>query len=149
MQLPSGIGFGAGSGVAALLAFLLYNFILYLAFFPYYSYLIIFPQKGQYFQSAPLYLIFSSQEVLRPAFSYSQALWRINRCFANHAVLEHIFQVDQITVVHVLCKVVSIMKLKKPLFMRGHNIRRQKESLGNIFAYFSCHIVALHTVTIV
>ena len=41
------------------------------------------------------------------------------------AVLEHIFQVDQVAVVHVLCEVVGIVEVDQPLLVSLYDVGRQ------------------------
>ena len=45
-----------------------------------------------------------------------------------------------------LCKVIRIMKMDDSLLMCLHNIRREKESSGNILTHLACHVISLHTV---
>ncbi len=62
------------------------------------------------------------------------------------AVLEHIFQVDQVAVVHVLCEVVGIVEVDQTLLMRLDDLRVQQQAGGQVFGDLAGHIVALHTV---
>ena len=48
----------------------------------------------------------------------------------NRTVLEHIFQIDQIAVVHVLCEIVGVVEVDDTLFMRFDNIFGQQNTLG-------------------
>ena len=50
----------------------------------------------------------------------------------NGAVLQHIFQVHQITVVHVLGKVVGIVEVNQTLLMRLYDLRVQQQAGGEI-----------------
>ena len=45
-----------------------------------------------------------------------------------------------------LCKIICVMEMYKPLLMRIYNIWREKESLCNILAYLASHIISLNTV---
>ena len=66
---------------------------------------------------------------------------------ADHgAVLEHVLQVDQITVVHVLRIIIGIMEMNDSFFIGLHNILREQHPLGQIPADLSCHIISLDTV---
>ena len=66
---------------------------------------------------------------------------------ADHcAVLEHVFQIDQIAVVHMLGVIIGIVEMDDPLPVRLYNIFRQQHSLCQVLADFSCHIVPLYTV---
>ena len=50
----------------------------------------------------------------------------VDPCPADHrSVLQHVLQIDQITVVHMLRKIIRIMEMDDPLFVRLHNITRQ------------------------
>ena len=69
-----------------------------------------------------------------------------HRAADNGAVLKHIFQIYKITVVHMLRKVIGVMEMNQPVFMRLHNILRQKDSLGQVFGNFTRHVIALYAV---
>ncbi len=76
-----------------------------------------------------------------------KALGRIDHRLTDHrAVLQHILQVDQTAVVHMLGKIIRIMKMDDPFLMSLHDIRRQQETLRDILAHFARHIIALHAV---
>ena len=62
------------------------------------------------------------------------------------AVLQHVLQVDQITVVHMLGKIIRVMEMDEALLMGVYNIRREQEALGDILADFSSHVIPLYTV---
>ena len=64
----------------------------------------------------------------------------------DRSVLEHIFQIDKITVMHMLRIIIRIMKMDDTLFIRFDNIFRQKHSLRQVTADLSCHIISLHAV---
>ena len=64
----------------------------------------------------------------------------------NGAVLEHVLQIDQVTVMHVLGKVVHIVKVDQPLLMGLHDILREQDSARDILGDLARHIVALHAV---
>ena len=64
----------------------------------------------------------------------------------NSTVLQHIFKVYKIAVVHVLSKIIRVVEVNYTLLVRLNNIRRQKYTLGYILAYLACHIVALNAV---
>ena len=61
----------------------------------------------------------------------------------DRAVLQHILQVHQITVVHVLGVVVHVMEVDEPLFMGLHDVLRQQQALGQIPGNLARHVVAL------
>ena len=76
-----------------------------------------------------------------------KALWRLNHSLTdNRSVLQHILQIHKTAIMHMLCKIISIMKMNNPFFMRFHNIRSQKKTLRNILADLSCHVISLNTV---
>jgi hypothetical protein len=51
----------------------------------------------------------------------------------DRSVLKHIFQIDQAAVVHVLGKIVRIMEMDDPFFVRFHDVCRKQETLRNVF----------------
>ena len=61
----------------------------------------------------------------------------------DRAVLQHILQIDQIAVVHVLGIIIRIMEMDDALLMGLNDIRRQQKPAGNILAHLAGHIVAL------
>ena len=64
----------------------------------------------------------------------------------NRAILQHIFQVHQVAVMHVLGKIIGVMEVDDALLMGLHNILGQQNALGDILADLASHIVALHRV---
>ena len=64
----------------------------------------------------------------------------------DSAILEHIFQIDQTAVMHMLGKIVCVMEMDDPFLMSFHDIRRQQKTFRDILADFSCHIIALYAV---
>ena len=67
-----------------------------------------------------------------------------DQCSGDHCpVQEHVFQIDQIAVMHVLRIVVHIMEVDDPFLMSLYDISRQKQAFGQIFRDFSGHIVPL------
>ena len=76
-----------------------------------------------------------------------EAVWFFDHCLTDDSsVLKHIFQIDQITVVLFLCKIIWIMEMNDSLFMCFYNLFRKKYTLGKVFTYFSCHIISLRGV---
>ena len=61
----------------------------------------------------------------------------------NGPVLQHVLQVHQVAVVHMLRKVVAVMEVDDPLIMGLHNIRGQQNTVGDITGNLTGHIVAL------
>ena len=73
-----------------------------------------------------------------------EAVWLLDQGLADHrAVLQHILQVDKITVVLSLGKIIGIVEMDDPLFMGPHDLLREKDSSGQVLAHFSCHVVPL------
>ncbi len=69
-----------------------------------------------------------------------------HRAADNRAILQHILQIDQITVVHMLGKVVCIMEVNKAGFVGIHNLLGQQNTAGDILADLAGHIIALYAV---
>lgn len=61
-------------------------------------------------------------------------------------ILEHIFQVHQTAVVHMLRIVIAVMKLDQPFFMRLHDIRRKQKSSCKILTDLTSHVITLNAV---
>ncbi len=72
--------------------------------------------------------------------------------FLNHglgndsAVLQHVFQIHQAAVVHVLGKIVGIVKVDDALFVGFHDILGKQEAAGDVLGHLAGHIVTLHAV---
>ena len=62
------------------------------------------------------------------------------------AVLQHILQVDQIAVVHVLRKVVGIVEVNQALIVCLDDLRVQQQAGGQVFGDLTSHIVTLDAV---
>ena len=62
------------------------------------------------------------------------------------AVLQHVFQVDQVAVVHVLGKVVRIVEMDQALLMGFDDLRVQQQAGGQVLGDLTGHVVALDTV---
>ena len=62
------------------------------------------------------------------------------------AVLQHVLQIHQIAVVHVLGKVVGIVEVDQTLLMGLDDLRVQQQTGGEIFGDLTGHIVALYAV---
>ena len=60
------------------------------------------------------------------------------------AVLQHIVQIHQVAVVHMLGKVVGVMEMDNALIVRIHDLLGQQNAVGNILGHLTCHIVTLH-----
>ena len=76
-----------------------------------------------------------------------KALWTLNHGLGNNCtVLQHIFQIDQTAVMHMLCIIICIMEVNDAFFMSFHNIRRKKEPFCDVLADLASHIVTLYRV---
>ena len=59
------------------------------------------------------------------------------------AVLQHILQVHQIAVVHVLGVIISVMEVDDALPVGFHDLLRQEDTLRDVAAYLAGHVVPL------
>ena len=59
------------------------------------------------------------------------------------AVLQHVLQVDEVTVVLLLGEVVGIVEMNDALLVGLHDVLRQQQTLGEIPGYLAGHIVTL------
>ena len=62
------------------------------------------------------------------------------------AVLQHVLQVDQVAVVHVLREVVGVVEVDDALVVGFHHVGRQEQAHGDVLGDLACHVVALHGV---
>ena len=62
------------------------------------------------------------------------------------AVLQHVLQIDQIAVVHMLGEIVCIMEMDDAGFVRLDDVLRQQNTAGDVLGNLACHVVALHGV---
>ena len=62
------------------------------------------------------------------------------------AVLQHVLQIDQITVVHVLSKIIGVVEVDQTLLMGLDDLRIQQQTCGQILGDLTGHIVTLHAV---
>ena len=62
------------------------------------------------------------------------------------AVLQHVVQIDQVAVVHVLGVVVGIVEVDDAFLMGLDDLRGQQHTHGQVLADFAGHVVALHAV---
>ena len=58
-------------------------------------------------------------------------------------VLEHVFQIDQIAVMHMLSEVVRIVEVDDALLVSLHNIGRKKQTLCDVPRNLTGHVVSL------
>lgn len=59
------------------------------------------------------------------------------------AVLQHVFQIDEVAVVFPLGEIVGVVEMDDAFFMGLHDFFRQQQSLGEILGYFAGHVVTL------
>ena len=59
------------------------------------------------------------------------------------AVLQHVFQVDEVAVVFPLGEIVGVVEMDDAFFMGLHDFLRQQQSLGEILGHFAGHVVTL------
>ena len=59
------------------------------------------------------------------------------------AVLEHVLQVHQVAVVHVLGKIVAVVEVDDAVPVGLHNVLREEHPLGDVPGDLPCHVVAL------
>ena len=62
------------------------------------------------------------------------------------AVLEHVVQIDQVAVVHVLCEVVGIVEVDQAFLVCLDNVRGQQQAGGQVLGDLTGHVVALDAV---
>ena len=62
------------------------------------------------------------------------------------AVLQHVLEVHEIAVVHVLGEIVRIMEVDEALVVRLHHVLRQQHALGEVLGHLARHVIALHGV---
>ena len=64
----------------------------------------------------------------------------------NRAVLQHVFEIDEVAVMHVLSKIIGVVEVNDTCFVRGDDVFRQQNTLGYVLADFARHIVSLNAV---
>ena len=66
-----------------------------------------------------------------------------HRLTDHRTVLQHIFQIDQVTVVLFLRKIIGVVEVDDPRLMRLHDLLGKQYPLRKVFADFSRHIISL------
>ena len=61
----------------------------------------------------------------------------------NSAVLEHIVQIHQVAIVHMLGIVIGVMEMDDARLMGRHDLPGQQNAAGDILGHLACHIVPL------
>ena len=64
----------------------------------------------------------------------------------DRAVLQHVLEVHEIAVVHVLRIIVHVVKVDEAVLVRLHHVLRQEESRRDVLRHLARHVVALHRV---
>lgn len=59
------------------------------------------------------------------------------------AILQHILKINNVAIVHVLCKVVGIVEMDKTIFMSFSDVFGQQILVGVITASFTRHVITL------
>ena len=62
------------------------------------------------------------------------------------AILQHVFQIHQVAVMHMLREVVGIVEVDDALVMRAHHLGRQQQAHRDVLGHLARHIDALHGV---
>ena len=74
-----------------------------------------------------------------------EAVWTLNQSTGdNSAVLQHVIKVDEVAVVHVLCKVIGIVEVDKTLIVSSNNILWKELALNEVLRNLTCHVVTLN-----
>ena len=61
-------------------------------------------------------------------------------------VLQHIFQIYQVAVVHMLRIVVRVVEVDDTGLVGGHDLLGQEDAAGDVLGDFACHVVTLDSV---
>ena len=74
-----------------------------------------------------------------------EAVWTLNQSTGdNSAVLQHVIKVDEVTVVHVLCKVIGIVEVDETLVVSSNDILWKKLTLNEVLRNLTSHVVTLN-----
>ena len=74
-----------------------------------------------------------------------EAVWTLNQSTGdNSAVLQHVIKVDEVAVVHVLCKVIGIVEVDKTLVVSSNNILWKELTLNEVLRNLTSHVVTLN-----
>ena len=67
-----------------------------------------------------------------------------NHCLADDgAVLQHVFQIDEVAVVFFLGKIVGIVEMDNAFVMGFHDVFGKEKTFCQILGNLACHIVSL------
>ena len=61
----------------------------------------------------------------------------------DRTVLEHVLQVDQVAVMHMLCKIIAVMEMDDTFVVCVNDILGQQHTLSEILGNLSGHVVTL------
>ena len=76
-----------------------------------------------------------------------KAVGLLDKGIADHgSVLEHILEIYEVAVVHMLGKIVGIVEVDYALLIGLDNVGREQHSLCKVAAHLACHVVALNAV---
>ena len=72
-------------------------------------------------------------------------MWTLNQSTGdNSAVLQHVIKVDEVTVVHVLCKVIGIVEVDETLVVSSNNVLWKELTLNEVLRNLTSHVVTLN-----
>ena len=58
-------------------------------------------------------------------------------------ILQHVFQIDEVTVVLALGEIVSVVEMDDALLVCFHDLLREQQAAGEVFRYLAGHVVTL------
>ena len=58
-------------------------------------------------------------------------------------ILQHVFQIDEVTVVLALGEIVSVVEMDDALFVCFHDLLREQQAAGEVLRYLAGHVVTL------
>ena len=64
----------------------------------------------------------------------------------DRAVLQHVLEVHEVAVVHVLGEVVRVVEVDDALVVSLHHLGGEQDALGQVLGDLAGHVVALHRV---
>ena len=74
-----------------------------------------------------------------------EAVWTLNQSTGdNSAVLQHVIKVDEVAVVHVLCKVIGIVEVDETLVVSSNNVLWKELTLNEVLRNLTSHVVTLN-----
>ena len=74
-------------------------------------------------------------------------MWFLDKSPADDgAILQHIVQIHQVAVVHVLGKIVRVMEVDDPLLMSLDHFLGKQKAVGDVLADRPRHVISLYAV---